>query len=95
MKIEIRWTKKSNTRKENVQMDPAAEEQEQVLTSTNKDKNLSRRRVSFRLWEFKILNVTIIELTSNEESKEAKQKRRHSNLNKREMKGKIEHHQVH
>ena len=53
MKIEIRWTKKSNTRKENAQMDPAAEEQEQVLTSTNKDKNLSRRRVSFRLWEFK------------------------------------------
>ena len=60
MKIEIRWTKKSNTRKENVQMDPAAEEQEQVLTSTNKDKNLSRRRVSFRLWEFKSKTLSLL-----------------------------------
>ena len=60
MKIEIRWTKKSNTRKENAQMDPAAEEQEQVLTSTNKDKNLSRRRVSFRLWEFKSKTLSLL-----------------------------------
>ena len=68
-------------------MNPTEEEQRQSFISTESNGNSSRRRVSFRLRQFKYRTYIFLICLSDEGSKEEKQKRRHSNYSKREIKG--------
>ena len=54
-RIWIKIDQDIKVRERQLLMDRAAEEQEQAMTSSKPkpDKNLSRRRVSFRLWPLK------------------------------------------